>query len=290
MRNAYGIALWPSVASGHWSTVSCPSGFEGEARWFCQPDGAFKSSGPYITCRQSWIKPLYDELRKVDTVVEFVNKSKHFVEKVADSSMKFQAEIGVMVDSVKIIQIKSNHFVNNFTVDQMSEVTRTILSGCDKIVASEKAWSNGQSANRVRMAEDVLQYVQYAGVNLGCYEANTNVELDGRMKSKKVNSQIFLNAFNLDVEQPVHFAYDGNVFGLTRNLSRLHEAVGEVVSEHCNHQIGVGAVFLNLAHQLSFENNTANIKINSEIVAFNYNNKTANVSLQLPAETFAQMR
>ena len=60
------------------------------------------------------------------------------------------------------------------------------------------------------------------------------------------------------------------------------------VSEFCNHKIGVGAVFDKLSKYLSFGMDQGDLRINSEIVAFNYNNMTK--TFPLPNSTYARMK
>lgn len=76
-----------------------------------------------------------------------------------------------------------------------------------------------------------------------------------------------MNAFNMDHEQPINFSHDGDKFALTGEITNI-----SIVSKHCEHKIGVGALYRKLSTYLP--HNASDLLVNSEIVAFSYNNKT----------------
>ena len=215
-----------------------------------------------------------------------------------DKTIKFHGDLNHMMMLMKKIQIKTNLFVDQPSVpnveqlqNSVQDITHSMVRSCSSILDNSEAWESGGSnkTEMVRIAEDVLQYIQFAGITLGCTEAKAhpNATMDNRMTNPagEVNrSNIFLSAFNMDSEQPIQFAYAGLDFSLTDSIDNE-----TFVSDHCNHKIGVGAVFDKLSKYLSFNlKESDRLIVNSEVVAFNYNNRTE--TFHLPGNTFAQMR
>lgn len=206
----------------------------------------------------------------------------------SEKQIKYRGDLVSMVNIVEEIQWKATEFVRlapNASEEQQEDVehiARSVVKSCSRILEHEQAWQNGGMMETIELAGNVLKYVQYVGVTFGCTEMGVN-------SSGKLNmvihdqdkSNIFMSAFNMDQEQPINFAFNKMNFSLTNHIDN-----GAVVNPSmCNYKIGVGAVYEKLAKYLSV--NISDHLINSEIVAFNYNNKSS--TYQLPNDTLAEM-
>lgn len=291
-NQTHNIEYWPPAYPGQYSIAQCPQNHSGEAKWFCEKDGHFSKSGPNIACTRFWLKPILSDLENTTDPGEFVRKTTKFDSEIEHNPIQYEQELIQMIDVVKTIQLKSNHMANELSPSQMTQVSSSVLSSCSKILENKPVWKASSKTNRVQLAEKVLEYVQFMGVDYGCHQAKHN-HSTGQMKRSQLFSQqspnIFMNAFLLDIKQRIHFEYKRIDFAFNRELSNS-TLNGSRFSSSCEHSIGIGSVFLNLATELAADSETESStkQINSDIVAFSYNNHTIG-SIQLPPDTWAQM-
>ncbi|KAH9394215.1 hypothetical protein TYRP_004264, partial [Tyrophagus putrescentiae] len=292
-RHIHGLA-WPAVPSRKTSKVPCPDGWTGKGgSWKCSEKGTFDGK-PEIDCTLKWLGEVKDNIRKVENITQLAKLSENLSEKMNSSSkneIKYPGDLSKTAELVQVIQHLTDHFVNSSEKNvehSVKQITNSVVKTCSKMLAHETAWKSAKSTEAVNIAEGVLRYIQYAGVTFGCAEASTNTD----MKIETVGgehtfeqSNIFMSAFNMDHQQPISFNFNGQNFSLTNHIESKKE---KSVSEFCNHKIGVGAVFDKLSKYLSFGMDQGDLRINSEIVAFNYNNMTK--TFPLPNSTYARMK
>ncbi|KAI2801454.1 hypothetical protein BLOT_011006 [Blomia tropicalis] len=287
-----GIDYWPPALPGQNSTAKCPSGSDGIAVWYCESDGQFSTSGPIITCTQNWIHETLNSVKNSKSIEDLKARAAELNENITkqDREMKFHGDLNRMVDVVHEIQYKTGEFIDKSktpTEEQTKSVrsiTKTVVRTCSSMLNSDLAWKNGHKDGTVNIAGSMLAYIQYAGITFGCTEAKVdpNVKLNSISPNQNQDLNIFLSAFNMEQEQPIKFSYQGMNFSLSDSIDN-----GTFVSNDCEHKIGVGAVFDKLSRYLSYNMNNDEIAVNSEIVAFNYNNETK--TFQLPDQTYAEM-
>lgn len=213
-------------------------------------------------------------------------------EKMGETShgIKFHGDLSKASEMVQAIQHLTDHFIERLPGKEVEHsvknITHSVVRTCSKMLAHDDAWKSGKPDETVNIAESVLRYIQYAGVRYGCSEASMNKDMKletivGEHDSDE-QPNIYMSAFNMDHQQPISFSFNDQNFSLTNSIEN------EVpVSKSCNHKIGVGAVFDKLSKYLSFDMSDDDLRINSEIVAFNYNNKTT--TFELPNSTYAKM-
>ena len=272
-----GISYWPPVYPGQFSYASCPKNTTGEAYWYCEKNSRFSQNGPIISCTHEWIKPLMAKIQEssnIDELKKNVNELNEILEK-PEIKMKFHGDLKGMVSILQNIQWKTNEFANGSSTpdqhDNVEHITQSLVQSCSKILDHDQLWQNGAKNETVQLAADVLKYVQYAGVTYGCTAAAAN--LSNNFNNLVINQQeeanIFLSAFNMELEQPIRFAYMGLNFSLTNTID--HQSL---VSNICKHSIGVGSIIERLSKYLSMNMTDDFLKINSEIVSFSYNNNS----------------
>src|SRR5699024_3713524 len=57
------------------------------------------------------------------------------------------------------------------TMNHVQTITRSVVRSCSKVVDSETAWRyTTDRKKRVEIAENIVNYILFAGVTLGCME------------------------------------------------------------------------------------------------------------------------
>lgn len=169
---AYNISHWPPAYPYQESIAKCPDGFEGVARWYCEPNGKFRASGPIFSCKQPWIDETKDAISKVNHIDRLITESDSFKEKLKKKPVKYTSDLKQSMDVVKTIQQQNDRLSGENSGNEVLKVTTAVVESCSTLVDQSDAWKNGQHSDRVKIAESMLKYVQYSGVTLGCTEVS----------------------------------------------------------------------------------------------------------------------
>lgn len=284
--------IWPPALPSKFSRVPCPKNWSGTGgEWKCGENGQFIDK-PEINCVSIWLDPMMKRIGQTTDIKSLENVSLELSEKMGETSfgIKFHGDLHKASEMVQAIQHLTDRFVEHLPGKEVEHsvknITHSVVRTCSKMLAQEDAWKSGRRDETVNIAESVLRYIQYAGVTFGCSEASLNKDMKletivGEHDSEE-QPNIYMSAFNMDHQQPISFSFNDQKFSLTNTIEN-----NVPVSSSCNHQIGVGAVFDKLSKYLSFDISDKDLLINSEIVAFNYNNKTT--TFELPNSTYAKM-
>lgn len=284
--------IWPPALPNSSSHVPCPKNWSGTGGvWKCLENGQFDVQ-PEVNCVSVWLDPMMKKIVHAQDIKSLEKVSHELSEKMGETSngIKFHGDLHIASEMVQAIQHLTDHFVGRSPGKEVEHsvknITHSVVRTCSKMLAQENAWKNGKPDETVNIAESVLRYIQYAGVTFGCSEAslNKNMKLETVVGEHDSEEQpnIYMSAFNMDHQQPISFSFNEQNFSLTKSIENK-----DSISKLCDHKIGVGAVFDKLSKYLSLDMSDEDLLINSEIVAFNYNNKTT--TFELPNSTYAKM-
>lgn len=280
---------WPAAKINELSKVQCPDNWEGSGgTWNCSKNGEFEGQ-PKIDCTSKWLNEMKQTIKKTSDIKSLDKVSHELSENITSplNGIKYPGDLSTTAEVVKVIQHRTDYFVNHLPPKDfelsVKNITYSVVKTCSRMLAHEAAWNSTEPTDAVDIAASVLRYIQYAGFTLGCSEAAMNANMKKEsVKEKHEHSNIFMSAFNMDHQQPISFNFNGQKFSLTNHIESDFP-----VSGMCQHKIGVGAVFDKLSKYLSFSMSQNDLLINSEIVAFNYNNISTYL---LPNSTYARMK
>lgn len=268
MHNQYEIPYWPPSPINGTSNPSCPKGFNGLISWKCGLNGQFVPEGPNINCSRKWILEFdTDKIKNIDDLADKVEQLKNNMQIYP---IKFPQELSKMVEIIKKIQFVYQHILsNNLTIidntsKQVKNVALSMVQSCSIAINITSTWIFSKPLERKRLAGKILNSIHHYGITLGCFLANNNLNFT---ISPETSENIYLTAFLLNNQHPVFFQYPQATFALKNPFKQLNN-----ISNWCPHQIGIGSFYKSLSLYMS--NNEDRLKINSEIIAFSYNNKT----------------
>lgn len=116
-----------------------------------------------------------NDLNKVEELTDNFSKSL----KENSDKMNFSSELNKTVDVIRTIQLKTNDFaLNTSSSKQVTNITNSIVNSLSMIVDAKNAWDSSKPHEKVYVAESVLNYVQFAGVTLGCTEVSLHLNLN----------------------------------------------------------------------------------------------------------------
>lgn len=268
MHNEYEIPYWPPSPINGTSTPSCPEGFNGFISWKCGFDGQFVPEGPKINCSRKWILEFNtDKIKNMDNLSDEVEQLKNNMEKYP---IKFPQELSKMVKIIQKIQFIYQHILsNNLTIKdhtskQVKNVALSMIQSCSIVIKIASTWVYSKPLERKHLAGKILNSVHQYGITLGCFLANNKSNFT---INPKTSQNIYLKTFLLNNQQPIFFQYPQAKFELKNPFKHLNN-----ISNWCPHPIGIGSFYKSLSLYMS--NKDDHLKINSEIIAFSYNNIT----------------
>jgi hypothetical protein len=233
----------------------------------------FDPDGPNITCQNDWITDLSDQILKPDKPIlemdEVLKYSNNLTNSLKENNLNYSVELQI---TIKIIE-KLQYSIDMNQVKELSNAhkfTDNIVKSCSILLNKTTAWDNTRSDHKIKLASEILRYVQYSAFTLGCLKNNNT-----RSESKRiVEENIVMDTFTLDDENPIHFVVNDSSITVPAGIDSKENGLS-----NCPEGTAIGAVFHKLSTYLSAHLNDSDHKINSNIVAFSYTNRTTSVPL-----------
>ncbi|KAH7641083.1 hypothetical protein DERF_000818 [Dermatophagoides farinae] len=288
-KHQYDI-YWPSTNINHTAQADCPANYKGHATWLCGPDGKFVSQGPNINCTAAWIDESAKKIEKVNNMKQLSQEVRHFQNKVQQERAKYFQDLKQIVKVIRQIEFIFESFASNSKLESTSHdvrsITESMVESCATIVGCEHVWQQSQQRrnDRILVAGEILNYIQDSGLTMGCYQAKNESASHMEPILSTNNTYIYVNAFNMNREQPIQFDHFDHEFSLKNLL-----AAKDNVSDWCPHSMAVGALFKKLSTYMFDEHLQPDMVMNSEIIAFSYNNFSRQ-TFPLPDDNEAIMR
>jgi hypothetical protein len=219
---------------------------------------------------------LTDKILKPDKPVldtdEVLENSDELTKLLKDEDLTFFGELDATIKIIEKLQY-SIDMNQSKELSNAIKFTNNIVESCSILLDKTTAWNNTRSDNKTKLASEILKYVQYSAFTLGCLK-NNNTRSESR---RIVEENIVMDTFTLDHENPIHFEVkekDSSISIPAKIYSKENDPL-----QNCTEGTAIGAVFDKLSTYLSAHLNNSDHKINSNIVAFSYTNKTTTVPL-----------
>jgi hypothetical protein len=232
----------------------------------------FDTHGPKITCQKGWITELSDEVLKPDLNMDQVLKhSNKLTNSLREENLTYFGELQTTIQIIEKLQ----YSIDMNEVNELSDAhkfTSNTVESCSILLDKTDAWDNTRSDDKTKLASEILKYVQYSAFTLGCLK-NKNT----RSESQRIvaeNGYIVMDTFTLDHENPIHFAVNDSSITIPAGIDSKENR-----PSNCPEGTAIGAVFDKLSTYLSAHLNDSDHKINSNIAAFSYTNRTISVPL-----------
>jgi len=157
------------------------------------------------------------------------------------------------------LQYCINNNEKNFSVAET--VTSSLVESCSIVLDQIQAWDNARSEHKVELASEILKYVQYSAFTLGCARNNT------KSNEPIERDNIAISTFTMNHKDPIDYRAKSSSILVPAGIN-----TSETID--CKDGTAIGAVFNKLSTYLSSYLNDTDHEVNSNIVAFRYNNGT----------------
>ncbi|XP_075677629.1 adhesion G protein-coupled receptor L3-like [Dermatophagoides pteronyssinus] len=269
---------WPSTNINQTARLPCPTNYKGTAEWLCDSNGQFVSNGPSIHCYAEWIDESEKNLEKIKNMKQLSKEVRHFQSNIVEKPSKFFKDFKQIINVIQKIEFIYESFVSNENIESsihdVRNITESMVESCAIIIERESIWQQSQRHDRIMVAGKILNYIHDSGLTMGCYQIKNESDSDsGHQKiepiKSEINPNIFMDAFNMDHEQPIQFDHLNYEFSLRKSIKSSNT---DNVSDWCPHRLAIGALFQKLSRYMFDEHLQPETKMNSEIISFSYNN------------------